>query len=171
MKKGFTLIELMIVIAIIGILAAVAIPMYADYTKKARTSEAPGNLKEISKMQIAFREDPAGGAGSYANLIGSLKWKTNTNQIGTQVGAGGAFPATWDYTNVMGQYYYYNASDNGNSSGNAGAICTATNTPTTDFATATVLLDSGGTADIQLPDGEKKGMCMDVMFNILKQNS
>ena len=51
-QKGFTLIELMIVIAIIGILAAVALPAYQDYTTKARITEGL-NLAEAAKTAIA----------------------------------------------------------------------------------------------------------------------
>ena len=89
MKKGFTLIELMIVIAIIGILAAVAIPMYSDYTKKSRTAEVQQNLNEIVKMQLIWKEDPNGGSktGQYTTGFATLGFKTNVGTFNSDVTA------------------------------------------------------------------------------------
>ncbi len=63
MQKGFTLIELMIVIAIIGILAAIAIPAYQDYTIRAKVSEGL-NLAGAAKLAVAETFDSTGDWGA-----------------------------------------------------------------------------------------------------------
>ena len=56
-QKGFTLIELMIVVAIIGILAAIAIPNFLQYQMKSRQSEAKTNLQAIRTSEISFQAE------------------------------------------------------------------------------------------------------------------
>jgi len=91
-QKGFTLIELMIVIAIIGILAAIAIPNYLNYTCKSKQSEAKANLDAIGVSQEAFH----GEYDTYSASHGAIGFaqKGNNRYNFVTVAASNTFAST-----------------------------------------------------------------------------
>ena len=93
MQQGFTLIELMIVVAIIGILAAVAIPAYGDYTARAQVSEAM-SLTSGLKTPITEYISDNGVAPFAITTIGGTSVGKYVNTIKINSGGGAGAPVT-----------------------------------------------------------------------------
>lgn len=112
-KKGFTLIELMIVVAIIGILAAIAIPNFLKFQAKSKQSEAKTNLKGIYTAETSYfgennqysgfievNWEPVGASRYHYTLTGATTGGPTSLEQGATTQPTGTVAPTWTHASL-----------------------------------------------------------------------
>ncbi|HEY6879853.1 MAG TPA: prepilin-type N-terminal cleavage/methylation domain-containing protein [Polyangiales bacterium] len=156
--SGFTLIELMIVVAILGILAAIAIPAFVTYIRRAKTVEATENLSKMYDAAASYYARERGGSGISATSMvhcipsdGTDSLVPGTQKLASNL-AGGFDSSTGIAFQVVGPHYYRYAMSGG--AAGCGKLANATFHTLTatgdldgDSTTATFSLATGSNAD------------------------
>ena len=139
MRQGFTLVEIMIVVAIIGILAAIAAPVFLDFIRQSKTSEAKINLRAIQTGALLFFQkehvledgmsirsrffpdaDPVTGIGRPADNT-TMAQKFSASEFGDVLNSKPWTDLNFSVNSPIYFYYNYDANNQGNPSFQASA--------------------------------------------------
>ena len=158
LQKGFTLIELMIVVAIIGILAAIAIPNFIKFQARSKQSEAKANLKAIFTAQKAYFQEK----DHFSSFTGDIGYEPERNNryayfldsttVTQESRTGASITPGATYTGVAVDVFKYGSANSAGAIPTGGGCDGAANvigTPATSFTAAAVgNIDADTTMDV-----------------------